>query len=293
MKLSAVIVGRNDNYGGHLNERATYCLNTMLETFDEVIYVDWNSDGRSLVEDLKITVHPERLKAYKVSPDMCKSLMGPEVYATSQKCCEVLARNIGIRRASGDIIVSTNIDIIPPRREYLDVLVNTMKPNEFWTLAKHDVHLEKLDEIFNQTHSYSDLRDILPLYYGVNPISARLMIPTVVMNKATLDTIPVQGHHTASSVICACGDFQVAFKSLWYDIKGFEENMVKRLYADSIVQYKAILAGAVLRAHNFPPVYHIEHKRSNTPDILNEQNPEVGMNSETWGFSDTEFPTVL
>ena len=42
MKLSAVVVTRNDNYGGNLNERATYCLNSLINTFDEVILVDWN-----------------------------------------------------------------------------------------------------------------------------------------------------------------------------------------------------------------------------------------------------------
>jgi hypothetical protein len=295
MRVSAVIIGRNDNYGGHLNARATYCLNTMLDTFDEVIYVDWNTDGpRTLVEDIPVTVHPERLVVYKVTPDMCRDhLMGPEVYAQSQKCCEVLARNIGIRRATGDIIVSTNIDIIPPRREYLDVLLQTMTPTEFWTVAKHDVDVKLLDEIFvKENRSYIALRDALPLYYGLNPLSKRLIVPALAMNKAILDTIPTHAHHNASSLICACGDFQIAYKSLWYTIKGFEESMKKRLYADSVTQYKAIMAGATVRAHNFPPVYHIDHERCNAPEVQNTQTPDIGKNPETWGFSDVEFPTV-
>ena len=50
MIISAVICGRNDNYGGHLNERATYSINSMLETFDEVVYVDWNTeDGKNIL----------------------------------------------------------------------------------------------------------------------------------------------------------------------------------------------------------------------------------------------------
>ena len=42
MKISAVIVSRNDNYGGYLNERATYCLNSAIDTYDEIFYIDWN-----------------------------------------------------------------------------------------------------------------------------------------------------------------------------------------------------------------------------------------------------------
>ena len=53
MKLSAVVITRNDNYGGYLNERATYCLNSAIETFDEVIYVDWHSETHSLLYDIK------------------------------------------------------------------------------------------------------------------------------------------------------------------------------------------------------------------------------------------------
>ena len=37
MKISAVIISRNDNYGGYLNERATYAINSAINTYDEVI----------------------------------------------------------------------------------------------------------------------------------------------------------------------------------------------------------------------------------------------------------------
>ena len=50
MKLSAVCCGRNDNYGGHFLESALYSLNSMLKTFDEVVYVDWNTEeGKKIV----------------------------------------------------------------------------------------------------------------------------------------------------------------------------------------------------------------------------------------------------
>ena len=295
MRISAIMCGRNDNYGGRLNERANYCFNTMLDTFDEVIYVDWNTEGdRILTDELDIRVNPERLKIIKVTPQMCSDIMGVEDYKRSEKCCHVLAKNIGIRRATGDVIVSTNIDIIPPKREYLNVLLNTLKLDELVTFAKHDVEVDDLHNIFKQTQSYTDLRDILPLQYGLNPISARLIMPCLAMNKQIIETLPLNAHHTASSLICACGDFQVAHKELWFKIRGFEENMIKRLFVDSIVQYKAILEGATVRATNFPPVYHLEHARNNAPDLLNQEIPPgLGSNPETWGFSAVNLPLVL
>jgi len=53
MKLSAVIVSRNDNYGGNLIERSSYCFNSMIDTFDEVFYIDWNSETKSLLNEVK------------------------------------------------------------------------------------------------------------------------------------------------------------------------------------------------------------------------------------------------
>ena len=85
MKISAVIVSRNDNYGGHLNERATYCLNSAIETFDEVIYVDLS---RETLEDFK-----GNLKHIVITPEVAKILTNNDPHA--QVCCEVLGRNIG------------------------------------------------------------------------------------------------------------------------------------------------------------------------------------------------------
>ena len=41
MKLSAVVLNRNDDYKEP--KRAAFCVNSLLDTFDEVIYVDYNS----------------------------------------------------------------------------------------------------------------------------------------------------------------------------------------------------------------------------------------------------------
>ena len=43
MKVSAVIVSRNDDYGGNLKERSSYCFQSSIDTYDEVTYIDWNS----------------------------------------------------------------------------------------------------------------------------------------------------------------------------------------------------------------------------------------------------------
>lgn len=293
MKVSVVLVGRNDDYGGRQVERVNYSINCMLDTFDEIIYVDWNTEGSETLTDvLDIRVHPEKLTIITVPPSQCRELMGEHEYTHGQKCCEVLARNIGIRRATGDIIVDSNTDIIPPKREHLNVLLKDTRIGDMWTIAKHDVEVDVLHKMYEQTRSYMNVRDLIPIHYGVNPISARLICPFLEMNKQTLLQLPPEHHHVASSLICACGDMQIARKETWYAIKGFEESMIKRMYVDSIVQYKVIMNGGTVRATNFPPIYHIEHARDNSPSVQNVQQPETGKNLDTWGFSDIKFKTT-
>jgi len=97
---SAVIVSRNDNYGGNLPMRATFCLNAMTKVFDEVVYVDWNSPARSLIDEIRPELDKTgKIKHIEIVPKLAKELV-PDPQA--QDCCEVMGRNIGLRRAKGD-----------------------------------------------------------------------------------------------------------------------------------------------------------------------------------------------
>ena len=76
MKLSAVVVTRNDNYGGNLNDRATYCLNSLIDTFDEVILVDWNSpDNKPQLWDIQDRIDFKgNLKHIVITPEVASML---------------------------------------------------------------------------------------------------------------------------------------------------------------------------------------------------------------------------
>lgn len=291
MRFSAVIVSRNDNYGGHLNTRATFCFNTMLDAFDEVIYVDWNTEeGKPpLTDDIEIVVNSDRLKVIVVPPEMAMKLMGEEGYKTGQKCCEVLARNIGIRRASGDIIVSTNIDVVCSRRAYLEEVCRDLKPGDLITVKRNSLERDVVLSIHEQTRSYQLTRDSVVDYCGVETMKNGLMFPYLKVNKEILDKVPIEHHYNASSIFGGCGDFQMAHKDTWYSIRGFEENQLKRNFNDTNVQYKVIMAGGAVTATNLPPVYHINHEyEKNVPSNTCVPIPFT-TNSETWGFSEENF----
>jgi len=284
MKISAVIVSRNDGYGGHLNERATYCFNSAIDTYDEVIYVDWNSPTHSLLYDIKDNIQFKgNFKHIVITPEIASYLTNNDPYA--QKCCEVLARNIGLRRATGDWIISTNIDIIHPKRDELEKLLNSTNQNTFYTISRRHTDWEQIKNFHNGEiifENWKELREHL-----INNSEERHFEETT-----------VSGDNY--SIINCCGDFQIAPKHVWDEIRGMEEELIYSLYADTNVQKKAVMHGFDLKAIYHPALFHIEHGRGGggfldginkkTNDqyraIIYQQKTE---NSESWGFGDTEI----
>lgn len=281
MKISAVIVSRNDNYGGHLNERATYCFNSAIDTYDEVIYVDWNSPNHSLLYDIKDNISFKgNLKHIVITPEIAAILTNHDEHA--QKCCEVLARNIGLRRATGDWLLSTNIDIIHPIREELENILQRLDNNSFYTISRRHTDWDTIKAFHNGEIKFSEwktLRDHL-----IENSDERHF------EEKTIDGDDY-------SIINCCGDYQIAPRQVWEEIRGFEEDLIYPLYADTNVQKKAIMHGLGLRALYHPPLFHIEHgrggggfldginKKCNNPHraILNQN---LTQNHETWGFKE-------
>ena len=284
MKISAVIVSRNDNYGGYLNERATYCFNSAIDTYDEVIYVDWNSPTHSLLYDIKDNIQFKgNFKHIVITPEIASILTNYNPNA--QKCCEVLARNIGLRRAEGDWLISTNIDIIHPKRDDLEKIINNLDLNTFYTISRRHVDWGIIKEfhggeiIFNE---WKKLRDHL-IYTS---------------EERYYDEKTTNGDDY--SIINCCGDFQLASKHVWNTIKGYEENMYYACFPDTNIQKKAVLNGFNLEAIYDVPLYHMSHlgmgNDGSSPSKQKYNDPwkwveyfTESENTENWGLNGIEI----
>jgi hypothetical protein len=284
MKISAVIVSRNDNYGGHLNERATYCFNSAIDTYDEVIYIDWNSPTHSLLYDIKNNIQFKgNFKHIVITPEIASILTNNDPYA--QKCCEVLSRNIGLRRASGDWLISTNIDIIHPKRDDLENVLNTLDANTFYTISRRHTDWNAIKQFHNGEILFDKWKELRE--YLINTSEER-----------HFEEKTVNGDDY--SMINCCGDFQISTKHVWNEIRGMEEELIYSLYADTNVQKKAAMHGFGLKVLYHPALFHIEHgrggggfldginKKTNDPyrAILDQDKT---LNSESWGFGETEI----
>ena len=289
MKITAVVICRNDNYGGNLKERAIYSLNSAIDTYDEVIYIDWNSPTQSLLYEIKDNLNLKgNLKHFVINPELASILTNFDLNA--QVCCETLARNIGIRRASGDWIVSTNIDIIHPSRDELEFSLTGMNTNTFYTISRRHTDWKIIKEFYK---GELDFKNWMPLKTYLTENS----------EKRVFEEKVVAGDDY--SIINCCGDYQIATKDIWHEIRGFEEDLIYVLYSDTNVQKKAVMHGFELKALYEPALFHIEHGRggggfldginrvTNNPQrAIIEQNKT--RNLDSWGMIglDLEYETL-
>ena len=92
MKTAALLYVRNDNYKE--DERVIVCLTSMLDTFDEVFLLDWNSpkDKNPLLWEIEDRLPKTgRLKHIVIPPDAAKVLTNNDPNA--QACTQVISTN--------------------------------------------------------------------------------------------------------------------------------------------------------------------------------------------------------
>lgn len=285
MKTSVITFGRNDGYKE--TERFLIHLKILLDTFDEVNYIDWNSPNRSLLYEV-IDKLPKlnKLKHFVISPDihnfLFKDIQG------IPKVVDNLSINMALRRTDADWVAITTIDNIPPLREELEEFIKNNKEDTFYTFSRREI---SYDDVLKNSNNLNEYRKYLgtitePRYY-----------PTKVT--------PNDNY----SIINCCGDFQFAPRKIWNDIKGFEEEMMFKCFIDTNTQKKVILNGYKLEAIYDIPMYHMSHSKhylpqgGNTSNLheIAEKNPiyndawtwvewfKESQNTEDWGLANTEI----
>lgn len=235
MKSAAVIVCRDDNYGGNLHHRARLCVKNLLTVFNKIYYVDWKCvDNTSLFESAGIK--DENIVEIKITKELI-SKHYPDL--VKYPIIESIGRNVGVRQAVEDgidWICSTNIDVLMDRIDFENLDRDTL-----YTARRRDIPEEEhLSAEFNITNVFNNLNK-----YEQKPVS-------VVNGVATWDQGDIW-----SLVVC-CGDFQLAHTSLWSSIRGFEEEAFGRAFADSNLMKRPILIGKKTDVLNIN-VFHLNH----------------------------------
>jgi hypothetical protein len=238
--VSVVLTGRNDGYGGDFIERFFRTLRFNLQQFlargiaHELVFVEWAPPrDRTLLIDRIFDDVPELDPAncswYVVDPRYHEALsLNPRL-----EYLEFPAKNVGIRRARGQFILTSNCDVFFGRRIMGVLEQRALQPGVLYRAPRHDIELP----VGCTSIDWSVLED-----------------PGVLAGPAHRLKPPFMGSAT--------GDFVLLDQASFHDLRGFNEvYRVARIGIDRNVLVKAISFG--LRIEDIGgPVYHVVHEGS-------------------------------
>lgn len=146
--LSIVVTSRNDNHGGDLNRRTQTFINSVAEQCQrhklraELIFVEWNppEDRGPLSAELE---WPEcggwcTYRMVTVPRDVHLNLACRDKLPLYQ----MLAKNVGIRRASGKFICATNVDLIFSNELTKWLASGSLKQGYYYRTDRFDVPMD-------------------------------------------------------------------------------------------------------------------------------------------------------
>ena len=238
--LSIVMASRNDNHGGDLNERTQNCISSLSEQAGrfglsvEIVMVEWNPpkdrpELKTVIDGCGLNIR------YIIVPHEIHSRYGQH---KRFPLYQMIAKNAGIRRARGQFVLATNVDIL-----FSDEIIEY--------LSRHDLHKGLLYRAYR---------------YDSKPGAKTV-------DEAKNSLIRINLSYKDELCTNACGDFQLMHKDDWFDLRGYYEKDLFSIHLDSLLEYHAVCNGIqeiVLK----PPkvVYHVEHTGGWVPGI--EQSKE-------------------
>ncbi len=286
--LSVVATSRNDDHGGDPLTRTQIfidCLAKQCERYHlnaELIVVDWNpvSDRPGLAAVLTV---PSDMKYFSAQIITVPTVLHARIkYSEKLPLFQMIAKNVGIRRAKGKFVLATNIDIVfsDELMQYISLL--KLDPSRQYRVDRYDIKsgLTK-DMSLEQTLEYAWANPIrtnrryrpsqlVKHIYG-DELFRRYCEPAPEF-RGQLDGVNVIQEdgvwqiHPERSVTMrhlhtnACGDFTLISKEGWEAIRGYPEFAAYSFNIDSMGVIAAHYAGYTEVALLPPCVcFHIEH----------------------------------
>jgi hypothetical protein len=142
--LSLVVTARNDDHGGNLLGRMQTFVNNWLKQAcrfqipSELIIVEWNppQDRPRLAEVLRWPAAPGpcEVRIIEVPPEAHHRLE----HGKALPLYQMIAKNVGIRRARGKFVLATNIDIVFSSELAEFLAQQQLDPDRMYRIDRHD-----------------------------------------------------------------------------------------------------------------------------------------------------------
>lgn len=313
-KLSIVMTARNDNYGGHLIGRIQSSIQVLIYLTNlyhyetELIIVEYNPPVAKprLHEILQIQNNRHLTIRFIDVPNSYHKTLP---LSDKSPFFEYIAKNIGVRRASSDFILSTNLDILFSDQFFAYLSTHSLDTNAFYRVNRCDIPYREFPVIWSgkkilerseqsafvalTEKGISILRPFSIL--GLKSLLSKYLYPLLMYAKyGKMENLDCPLHERAA------GDFLLMQKDIWKKIKGFSELPISG-YLDGYILYHAYCLGVSQIVLPYP-IYHMYHEydRKGRPtkelstyikdrNTMFETKKMIMQNKKHWGADDTIF----
>lgn len=143
--LSVVVTSRNDNHGGSLTRRSQIFINGLARQCQrhkldaELIIVEWNPPAErvSLHQEME---WPEGLPVRIVT--VPKEMHERVAHHDKLPLFQMIAKNVGIRRARGQFVLATNVDLLFNDALCEFLASQSLESGKLYRIDRHDVQAQ-------------------------------------------------------------------------------------------------------------------------------------------------------
>lgn len=301
---SFVATSRNDDHGGDILRRTQSWITRLAQQANrhqvrcELILVDWNPPkNRAPLSD--VLAWPRGTAWFSARVLTVPRRLHRELRFSSRLAMfQMIAKNVGIRRARGDFIIATNVDIIfsdeifrwlklgeaTAGRLYrsdrwdipneiqlepdLDLLLRRAREEAIRRNLRDGTYVRRGDGFVNSTPSQFDLTFYQPLQIQLAKLSSVVEqshdAPALVTRelKSIFSKISEFRDNFFIPMLHTngCGDFSLMAREDWFALRGYPEWQIFSWAIDSVIIFQAHYNG--IRIEELAPDlvhYHIEH----------------------------------
>lgn len=261
LPLSIVTVTRNDDHVERMDERTQAfidCLYYLAEKYQrrvELIIVEWNppSDRPPLAESFRFPADHAWMSTaiVTVSADIHNSYE----LADRLPLYQMIGKNVGIRRARGEFILSTNIDVLLSETLFDYITGSNLKKGHCYRGNRWDVDRRILDLDSPQAMIDSANELTFQINYPHATVPVGSSVPEKVLLQDMLGYQALPDLHTM-----ACGDFQLLHRDDWAKVRGYCELDTFSFHLDSLFCVTCYHAGLEeIDMRDSRPHFHIDH----------------------------------
>jgi len=271
--ISFVVVARNDNHGGNFFKRMQIFVSVLSEQLikhnltSELIIVDWNppNDKPKLANVIKSWISSNlvknstlKIKTIQVTPEIHNRFKHSDKF----QMFEFIGKNVGIRRAKGKFVASTNPDLLFSEELVEFLATKSLESDCFYRIDRTDVKNNiPFPATISQQLDYcvKNITTIHGKYGSYKPDSKENL------NQNVSDESYPHLHTNAS------GDFIILPKEKWHGLYGYPELEMYQHHFDSVLchmAYQSELREKILEAPM--RIYHMEHPGGWNPEKADE-----------------------